>query len=115
MKLWLDDLREPPDDSWTWARTYAEAEQAMRSLEVTDASLDNDLGEGEPEGRRLVHWMCEHDVWPRATIAVHSANPVASEYMVGMIERYGPFQRVGASHRFRRGPGAHRLAGRSCG
>ncbi len=104
MKLWLDDLRAPPD-GWTWVKTAAEAEALLRTGQVTDASLDNDLGDGEPEGRRLVLWMCEHDVWPRESIAVHSANPVAWDYMFGMIERYGPFRRVGASHRFRRVPG----------
>ena len=72
----------------------------MRSLEVIEASLDNDLGDGEPEGRKLVLWMCEHDVWPRESIAIHSANPVASEYMVGLIERYGPYRRVAGRPRF---------------
>lgn len=102
MKLWLDDIREPPDDAWMWARTYEEAKRAMLSLEVTEASLDNDLGDGEPEGRKLVQWMCEHELWPRDFIAIHSANPVAREYMVGMIERYGPYRRVPGVAEFRR-------------
>ena len=46
--------------------------------------------------------MCEHDVWPRESIAIHSANPVASEYMVGLIERYGPYRRVAGRPRFER-------------
>ena len=25
MKLWVDDIRRPPDASWAWARTNAEA------------------------------------------------------------------------------------------
>jgi hypothetical protein len=58
---------------------------------VTHASLDNDLGEGEEEGRRLVLWMAETSTWPTGAIEVHSANPVAKKYMEGMIERYAPF------------------------
>ena len=102
MKLWLDDIREPPDERWVWAKTVEDAQLAMETLDVREASLDNDLGDGEPEGRRLVLWMCEHELWPSESIAVHSANPVAWDYMFGMIERYGPFERVPGSHRFRR-------------
>ena len=67
---------------------------------VEEASLDNDLGEGIPEGRKLVLWMAEHDTWPSRAIRVHSANPVSVEYMEGVIERYGPFERVGRTQRF---------------
>ena len=38
--------------------------------------------------------------WPTETIAVHSANVVGVRHMIGMIERYGPFERVGYTTRF---------------
>ena len=100
MRLWLDDLRTPPDDTWTWVKTIEEAIPLLRAGEVEEASLDNDLGEHIPEGRKLVLWMAEHDTWPTRAIRVHSANPVSVEYMEGVIERYGPFERVGRTQRF---------------
>jgi hypothetical protein len=52
-----------------------------------------DLGEGVPESRKLLLWMAENDVWPTKSISVHSANPVAVDYMSGLIERYGGFEK----------------------
>jgi len=46
--------------------------------------------------------MCEVGRWPLESITVHSANPVASEYMGAMIERERPFQRVLGTQRFER-------------
>jgi hypothetical protein len=104
-RLWLDDVRTPPDDSWTWVKTVADATALMEAGQVAEASLDHDLGEGVdgrglPEGRTLVYWMAEHQCWPTEAITVHSANPVGVDYMLGMIERYGPFVRVGRTRRF---------------
>ena len=90
MKLWLDDLRPPPDDSWHWATTVKVAKRLLFDYLVTEASLDNDLGEGQEEGRRLVLWLCENpEFWPDKVV-VHSANVVAGEYMTSMIDRYKP-------------------------
>jgi hypothetical protein len=105
VKLWLDDVRTPPDDSWTWVKSVDPAVALMERGQVTDASLDHDLGMDErgqelPEGRTLVYWMAEKDCWPSQSIAVHSANVVGVDYMVGMIERYGPFIREGRTTRF---------------
>lgn len=89
MKIWLDDIRKPPDDSWTWVTTVDAARDLLITREVWVISLDNDLGGGTPEGRTLVYWMAENDRWP-FHVEVHSANVVAAEYMKGMIERYKP-------------------------
>lgn len=105
-RIWLDDLREPPDERWTWVKTTQEAIDLLTAESVTHASLDNDLGLDVPEGRTLVLWMAEHDAWPSEEIAIHSANPVAFEYMAGVIERYGPFDRTGPGRtQFRRWEG----------
>lgn len=96
MKIWLDDERTPPDEGWAWLRTIEDAKPLLLDGVVETASLDNDLGDGLEEGRRLVLWMAEHDTWPTAEIRVHSANPVAYEYMAGMIVRYSGKKRVHA-------------------
>lgn len=89
MKLWVDDLREPPE-GWYWAKT---SEHAIEMLilgrnHVEEMSLDHDLGEDDTT-RRVVLWMCENSQWPE-TVGVHTANPVGREWLEGMIARYKP-------------------------
>lgn len=95
MYLWLDDLRDPtffsPDYDWTWVKTVEEAQELLKTGNVEAASLDNDLGQGLTEGRALVYWMAENDIWPSRWCVPHTANPVAEDYMRKMIERYGPY------------------------
>ncbi|MBA5846182.1 MULTISPECIES: cyclic-phosphate processing receiver domain-containing protein [Gordonia] len=87
MKLWVDDLRTPPD-GWAWAKTSAEAIGMLTDHAVTEPSLDHDLG-GDDTTRPVVLWMCEHEVWPEV-VRVHSANPVGVEWLTGMVDRYRP-------------------------
>jgi hypothetical protein len=92
MKIWLDDLRQPPDHSWHWCTSIEGVKPLIvrYSGEIEAMSLDNDLGEGQEEGRRLVLWMAENDEWPDCDITIHSANVVAGPYMQAMIDRYKP-------------------------
>lgn len=95
MRLWIDDIREPPD-SWrshhfVWAKTSA---QAIDALAMFDAygykidliSFDHDLGVDDT-ARTVVMFMVEQDIHAE-NYAVHSANPVGVEWLLGMIERY---------------------------
>ena len=102
MKLWLDDVRMPPDEDWTWVTSVRAAIVLLETGRVVEASLDHDLGEDVPEGYELCLWMAEHDIWPRDRIKVHSGNPPGAERMIGVIERYGPFRRVPMTSRFER-------------
>lgn len=94
MKLWVDDVRLPPDDDWVWCQTSEQAisvldlwRQLGRGAVFPDVvSLDHDLG-GDDTTRPVVLWMCENDYWPVKTV-VHSSNPVGREWLEGMIERY---------------------------
>jgi hypothetical protein len=101
MNLWLDDVRDPPNDgrTWTICRTVGQAAAAMLSGNVEFASLDHDLGlvevrTGEwsntiaPTGYDFVKWMAQNDVWPRHRPVVHSANPVGAAAMRQMIDRF---------------------------
>lgn len=105
MKLWVDDLRTPPDsrpsphnpgetisDGWWWAKNSKAAIDTMRYHwwygDLEEVSLDHDLG-GDDTTRPIVLWMIEKNVWP-PKIHVHSANPVGVEWLNGMIERYRP-------------------------
>lgn len=93
MKLWVDDddwsgSRQPPGDDWVWAKSSDEALVYLRTGEVTEISLDHDLG-GDDTTRRLVLWMCENDTFPEV-VHVHTANIVGRDWLVGMVNRYGP-------------------------
>jgi hypothetical protein len=118
MKLWLDDVRLPPE-GWVWAKSYDEAVEILSNLdeELTDASLDHDLAfagmtfeqmdalpqavymkglaEAEKNGNHVIMWMYMHNVWPTKTITVHTANGPASARMMGNIRQYGPAHYAG--------------------
>ena len=92
MKIWVDDIREPPA-GWAWCPTSESAinwlgvsKRGIVTIEVM--SLDHDLG-GDDTTRPIVLWCCENDFWP-VEVRVHSANPVGVEWLEGMIERYKP-------------------------
>lgn len=90
MKIWVDDIRTPPDESWLWFRNSHECivylRYAMGAWGIDEMSLDHDLGDDDTS-RPIVMWMCENDFWP-VEVRVHSANPVGVEWLEGMIERY---------------------------
>ena len=87
IKLWVDDLREPPY-GWEWSKTSTDALFALMINDVDEISLDHDLG-ADDTTRPIVLWMAEHERWPNS-VRVHTANPVGREWLVGMVERYGP-------------------------
>jgi hypothetical protein len=96
MRLWLDDRRppHPKPDEWTWVRTPAEAIELLKSGEVSELSLDHDLGlfDGEREltGYDVVLWIEEAVATagfvPPLDIRVHSSNSSAAAKMERGIE-----------------------------
>lgn len=93
MKIWVDDIRKPPDETWVW---FESSEATIiflqflkrQNMPVHEMSLDHDLG-GDDTTRPIVIWFCEADFWP-VDVKVHSANPVGVEWLEGMIERHKP-------------------------
>lgn len=93
MKIWVDDIRIPPDDTWKWYKTSFDAIRCLQGCRhfrksIDLMSLDHDLG-GDDTSRPIVMWMCENDFWP-VEVVVHSANPTGIDWLEGMIERYKP-------------------------
>lgn len=43
MKLWVDDIRNAPDESWHVARTVTEAIRAIARFDFEEISLDHDI------------------------------------------------------------------------
>jgi hypothetical protein len=84
MKIYMDDARETPD-GWTRTYTVEETITALLTRQVTHLSLDNDLGEGQPEGYKVIDWLEETvhgDMhFPMPEVYVHSSNASRVEYM----------------------------------
>jgi hypothetical protein len=104
-RLWHDDIRRPPDDSWRWARTNAEAMEILRAGGVTEISIDHDLGleDADPDedgayrrvgsspngtGVDLARWMCEHGLVP-ANVSVHSWSREGADAIVAVFKESG--------------------------
>jgi hypothetical protein len=98
VKVWLDDLREAPA-GWVRVMTPEEAIELLRAGEVTELSLDHDLGLDTEEAERTgygvllwLEWQVAEERWsfPLPSIRVHSANPVGRARMeraIASIER----------------------------
>ena len=92
MKVWLDDLRAAPDETWTPVTTPSAAITLLKSGEVELISFDHDLGfEGDTEltGYEVLLWI-EEAVALRGLkppeMFVHSANPPGHERLLRGIE-----------------------------
>jgi len=89
MRLWVDDERLPPDDTWTWAKTAKDAYTYWTSNDVSELSLDHDLGDGG-DTRQLatsILGMAHAGQKPPPRWFIHSANPVGVEYLTSTLER----------------------------
>lgn len=83
MKIWLDDIREPPvKGNWVWMKSGEEVIEALKNTEVKEISFDHDLGEDRMTGYDVAKWIEEQAsqglidpiIWK-----VHSANPVGKK------------------------------------
>lgn len=106
MKLFLDDIRQSPDDTWTIARSYDTAVSIVESHGFPDiVSFDHDLGDDEKTGATFARFLVDLDLdkgvmpgrAPSEPLAVmpagfaymvHSANPVGRDNIVGLLDRY---------------------------
>ena len=84
MKVYLDDLRTPPED-WVLVQWPEEAIKLLETGEVTELSLDHDLGDDDRgTGYDVILWIEEKVItqgFIPPKIKVHSANSSAREKM----------------------------------
>lgn len=98
-KIWLDDIRPPPDDSYIWCHSvdcakacveYAEKVTIVKPA-VSLIDCDHDMGDFFIEGGdgiKLLDWLLERNtLYP---IRLHTMNPVGRDNMRRMIDRYWP-------------------------
>lgn len=80
MKLWVDDERPAPDDTWTVAKTYDEACEILDTRpDLEEVSLDYVL-KGWDSGFDVLRYMEKNNVWP-AILRTHSSS-VTGRYQI---------------------------------
>jgi len=96
MKVFLDDIRNAPDDTWTVVRTAQGCIDLLMGRTVTELSLDHDLGtyvgNTEITGYNVLLWLeqvaYEMPDFPLPEkVFVHSANPIGKRRMEDAIRR----------------------------
>lgn len=99
VKLFLDDehvrfqAAERLSPGWIWVTTVDRARAYLESgLDVEVLAVDNDLGEGTPEGFTLLDWLEERvytdpEYVPPRIIQVHSMNSARAQSMRVVAQR----------------------------
>ena len=119
MKLWIDDIRTPPDDSWHICRNVSSAIRALDMFadEVTDINLDHDISHQVVVGKMSRPYPCEetfqavaryiatlkllHPQWS-PKVQIHTSNYVGAQEMQDILknaEIYADAKVVGGANR----------------
>lgn len=106
MRLFVDDLRLVPDNTWTLARTNTEAIRLLATGHVSDISIDHDicvpnvefldqsvrkrLNIGEETFQPVVYYIALMKPEDRPKkIRIHTANPAGGLRMQGILNDAG--------------------------
>ena len=80
IKLFIDDIRDPLDNSWVIIRDPEIAINIISTTSIDVISLDHDLGEGKKTGydiiKRIEEKCYKDNSFIPPKISIHSANPV---------------------------------------
>lgn len=91
MKLWIDDVRNPPSDKWIWAKNSFDALRIIKDnwMGITFISFDHDLG-GDDTSVRVADFIEEQaamNAYRRFEWDIHSANPVGRKRLRQALEK----------------------------
>lgn len=104
IKLWIDDMRPAPDESYIWIKSVWDAEMCLTTLvrpegdilEVNEINLDHDAGEYYEKGGdyiKILDWLeyCQRlRGWHiYTTFKFHSMNPVGVQNMKRVCKEAG--------------------------
>jgi hypothetical protein len=97
-KLYIDDLRTPPDDSWVVVRTIDHAIETLKSRGLPHTiSFDHDLGviNGVVHEATTVAWFIVnavldgiYNIHDLTHVNVHSDNPPGVKNLVGLFASF---------------------------
>lgn len=92
-KLWIDDVRPPPDVDWKVAKSTEDAIRLYVAFGWPEfISFDHDLGETD-RGIDFVKWLINEDLQYGTMpgtfkFTVHSANPIGAENIRVLMQSY---------------------------
>lgn len=110
MRLWIDDIRPAPDESWTVAHTATSAIRAIARYDFEEISLDHDISHQVTVGTLGRPYPCEETFmavvyyivakykkfpWNLADlrilpkITLHTSNAVAADEMESVLKEGG--------------------------
>lgn len=102
MKLWVDDIRNAPDDSWTIVRTVSSAIRAMHHWTPAIVSLDHDIshqvsldGNSRPYAcaerfQAVAYYMiAKYTGDDKPKVILHTSNRVAGDEMYELLTQAG--------------------------
>lgn len=101
MKLFVDDIRNAPDDSWHTVRTVTEAIRAIAKYynEITEISLDHDISHAhygdypcKETFAAVAYFIGEKYIKmgkQPPKIVLHTANPTGAKNMEAILSDYG--------------------------
>ncbi len=106
MKLFVDDIRNAPDDSWIVARTVTDAIRAIARFrdDISEISLDHDISHQVSVGPTSRPYPCaecfcavayyiaidrQGDAHTPLSVKIHTANPVGAKEMQQILEDAG--------------------------
>lgn len=98
MKVFLDDVRDPPDESWVLCRSVIEFQNVVNERGFPDVvSFDHDLGDNVPSGKDAANWLVELDLDKGLMkrdfeFIVHSANPPGRANIQSLMTSYLRFK-----------------------
>lgn len=95
-KLYVDDFRDPPDDSWTLVRKVQPAIKLIASFDFEVISLDHDI-ENRPDDETFqpVAYFIGQKYSRRGKygeppkIIIHSVNPSGAKEIYNILKDYG--------------------------
>jgi len=97
MKIFIDDIRDAPDDSWILFRDTPTALSFIKAniKEITEISFDHDMGD-EMTTRSIALWL-EESAWTSGSqydfvTRIHSANPIGRKWLKAALEHCSNYQ-----------------------
>lgn len=92
MKLWVDDLRDAPDNSWVEVRKVQTAISMLAHFPMEEISLDHDI-ENRPSDETFLpvaYYIGEkYHAHTHPKITIHSINPVGAKEIQKVLDDYG--------------------------
>lgn len=96
MKLWIDDMRQPPSDDYFWVKTVEAAKSVIHHYEHTFTDdelwldLDHDAGDYAVYGGdyiEILNWLEKENIVDTGYFfKLHSQNPVGVQNMRAIIQ-----------------------------